>query len=111
MTFLYVYFLQRYIEIYAALIAKGAANEGATILESMTSQVVELDPKTNKVNVESIKPFSWSEEEVAADLAKRDRDKGRKTADDPSKEQMMKIHEEQLKKVEEHLKAAAAKPN
>ena len=77
----------------------------------MTSHAVELDPKTNKVNVESIKPFSWSEEEVAAELAKRDKDKEQKTAYDPTKEQMMKIHEEQLKKVEEHLKAAAAKPN
>ena len=48
------------------------------MLESMTSHDVELDPKTNKVNVESIKPILWSEEAVAAYLAKRDKDKQQK---------------------------------
>ena len=69
---------------------------GPTILESMASHTIELDPKTNTVNVESIKPFSWSEEAVAADLAKLDKDKGRKMADDPTKEEMEWIHREQL---------------
>ena len=96
MTSVYVYFLQRQIEIYTAFIAKGAANVGATILESMASHTVEVDPKTNKVNVESIKPFSWSEEAVAADLAKLDKDKGRKMADDPTKEEMESMHKVQI---------------
>ena len=97
------------------------------MLKMITSHAVELDPKTDEVNVESIKPFPWSEGAVAAELAKHDKEKKQKTADDPTKEQMVKIHEEQLTKIHENLEkikkeekveekahaaaAAAAKPN
>ena len=73
------------------------------MLESMTSHDVELDPETNKVNVESIKPILWSEEAVAAYLAKRDKDKQQKTDDDPTKEQMVKIYEEQLREIHKNM--------
>ena len=119
MTSLLGYFLQSQVEVYTSLLAEGDEKGAATVLKSMTSHAVELDPKTNEVKLEKVKPYSWTDEAVAAELAKHDQDKGRKTDDDPTKEQREKIHEEQLRKIEEHLKeekaraaaAAAAKPN
>lgn len=99
-----VYFLQSQIEILTAFLAKGDANAAATVLNLITSHAVELDPVTNQVKEESIKQFSWSEEVVAADLAKDDNDKKQNTADDPTKEQRVEIHKEQLKMIEEDMK-------
>ena len=120
MTSLIVYFLQSQLEIYSALLAQGNESAAATVLTSITSHAIELDPKTNEVKPESIRPQPWTEEAVTAELAKRDKDKLQKTADDPTKEQREKYHEEQLRKIGERLKelekahaadAGAAKPN
>ena len=120
MTCLNVYFLQGEIEVYTALIMKGEVDAAATVLEKMTSHAVEIDPETNQVKPDSIKPDSWSEEAVIAYLAKLDEENKQKTDDDPNKEERLKIHEEQLKKIQEMMnkdleeakaQAAAAKQN
>ena len=120
MTYLHLYILQSQVEIYTALLVKGDVNGAADVLESLTSHSVEIDPETNKVKPESLKPHSWSEEAVTAFLTKHDSDKNQKTAEDPTREERLKIHDEQLNKIQEMMnkdledakaQAAAAKAN
>ena len=117
---LYIYSLQGEIEVYTALLVKGDVNGAATVLEKITAHAVEIDPKTNQVKPESIKPDSWSEEAVTIYLAMLDEEKKQRVNDDPNKEERLKIHEEQLKKIQEMMnkdleeakaQAAAAKQN
>ena len=120
MTSLHFYFLQSQVESYTALLVEGDVNGAATVLQSMTSHTIEIDPETKKVKPESIKPDPWSEEAVTAFLSTHDSDKNQNTAEDPTREERLKIHEEQLNRIQEMMKkdledakadAAAAKPN
>jgi hypothetical protein len=115
MTSVYVYFLQSNLHNYTTLVLGGQQASADLLLKAWIPDGVEIDPGTGKVKPESIKQDSWSEEVVTAMLAKNDTQNNQKTDDDPTREEMLKIHEEQLKKVQERLKKdaedAAAKKN
>ena len=115
-----LYFLQSQIHDYSELVLQGQQVAADILLRGWISHGTQMDPETGKVMQESTKQDPWSEEAVTALLAKNDSANKQRTDDDPTKEEMQKIHEEQLKKVKKqmdedlakaHAEVAAAKPN
>lgn len=104
-----LYFLQSQIQDYTELVLQGQQAAADILVHGWVSHGVHMDPDTGKVTKESAQKDTWSEEAVTARLAKNDSDNHQRTDDDPTKEEMHKIHEEQLKKAQKKMDEELAK--
>lgn len=102
-------FLQSRLQDYTMLVLQGQQAAADILVHGWISHAVEMDSETGEVKQGSENQDIWSEEAVTALWVKNDEANNQRTDDDPTKEEMRKIHEEQLKKVQQRMQEELAK--